>query len=96
MLQPIIRRIELLEKSLRKLTTLSARSEVTGGVVTKVYADLPTPNLTGGRIFYCSNCRKSGEGVGAGTGVYVGETNIAGVAQWVRLDEQISTGIAAV
>lgn len=87
MLQPIIRRIDLLEKAVRRLTTLTYRSEVTGGFAIAAYADLPTPNLTGGRVYYCSNCRKSGEGVGVGTGMIVVETNLASVATWVNIDD---------
>lgn len=96
MLDQLTRRIEFLEKWQRKLTTLTQRSEITGGFPRIAFADLPTPNLTGGRVFYCTNCRKSGEGAGLGTGVYIGETNVSSVAQWVRLDDQTSAGIAAV
>ena len=86
MLQPIIRRIDILEKTVRRLITLTYRSEVTGGFAIVAYADLPTPNLTGGRAYYCSNCRKAGEGVGVGTGMIVVETNLASVATWVNVD----------
>lgn len=87
MLDQLIRRIEILEKWRRSFTASSARSELTGGFAIMAFADLPTPNLTGGRAIYVSNGRKSGEGVGAGTGVLAIETNLAGVANWVRCDD---------
>lgn len=79
--------IELLKKQIRQLTILSARSESTGGFTRIAFADLPTPNLSGGRAFYVTNGRKAGEGVGAGTGMLAIETNLSGVATWVRADD---------
>lgn len=75
-----------LQKNTRQLTTLTTRSEVTGGAAGYTNADLPTANKEG-QIAYCSNCRKSGEGVGAGTGVLAVVTMLGGTLQWVRVDD---------
>lgn len=76
----------LLKKQLKQLTTNSVRSEYTGGTQIYDFADLPTPNKAG-MIAYCSDCRKSGEGGGAGTGVLVVVTLLAAVLTWARVDD---------
>ncbi len=58
-LQPIIRRLRVLESN--------TRAEVAGGVTSVLFAALPTPGQPG-RILYVSNGRKIGEGAGTGTG----------------------------
>lgn len=87
---PIVKRIqdqiERLQKQMRQITTLTERSEVTGGAATYTYATLPTPTKNG-MIAYCTDCRKSGEGAGAGTGVLVVVTILAATLQWVRADD---------
>lgn len=54
---------------IKRLRTLESntRAEVAGGVVSVLFAALPTPGQPG-RILYVSNGRKVGEGAGAGTG----------------------------
>lgn len=87
---PIIKRMQddlaRLSKGLRQLTTLTERSEVTGGVANYTYATLPTPNKAG-MIANCSNCRKSGEGAGAGTGCLVVVEELAATLQWVNVHD---------
>lgn len=77
---------ERLQKQTRQLTTLTTRSEVTGGAAGYTNADLPTANKEG-QIAYCSNCRKSGEGAGVGTGVLAVVTMLAGILQWANCDD---------
>lgn len=74
--------IALLKKQIRQLTTLTYRSEVSGGIVSYAFADLPSPNITGRKAFVI-NGRKSGEGAGAGTGVEAVVAMLAGTLQWV-------------
>lgn len=58
--------IEQLAKRLKVLES-NSRAEVAGGVQALTFAQLPTPGQPG-RIVFCTNCRKVGEGAGAGTG----------------------------
>lgn len=94
---PVFKRISkensLLKKTVRQLTVNTVRSEVTGGNAGYAFADLPTPNKAG-MMAYCNNCRKAGEGAGAGTGVFVGVTLLLGVLTWCRMDD--NTTAAAV
>jgi hypothetical protein len=73
-------------KRIRQLTTLTARSEYTGGTQGYDYADLPSPNKAG-MMAYCNDGRKSGEAVGTGTGVLAVVTLLGGALQWVRCDD---------
>lgn len=75
-----------LQKQTRQLTTLTTRSEVTGGAAGYTYIELPTPNKEG-MIAFCSDCRRSDQGAGTGTGVLVVAALLAGVLQWVRVDD---------
>lgn len=77
---------ELLKKTVKQLTVNTVRSEVTGGSAGYAFADLPTPNKAG-MIAYCSNCRKSTESAGNGTGVLVVVTLLAAVLAWARVDD---------
>lgn len=85
--------INLLKKQIRQLTTLTYRSEVSGGIVSYAFADLPSPNITG-RLAFCTNCRRSDQGAGTGTGVFVVVALLAGVLIWVRVDDP--TQVAAI
>lgn len=60
-----------LNDRLTRIAIQRERSEVAGGVASVTVANLPTNNNTGGDLYWASNGRKSGEGVGAGTGVLV-------------------------
>lgn len=60
------------------------RSEYTGGFESKTVANLPSTGQAG-QVFWVSNGRKSGEGVGAGTGV-IGFWNSA-TNQWLRVED---------
>lgn len=90
MVDPQIRKLQeevaLLKKQIRQLTTLTYRSEVSGGIVSYAFADLPSPNITGRKAF-CTNGRKAAEGAGAGTGVEAVVAMLAGTLQWVRSDD---------
>lgn len=88
MIEQLRKRIENLENSFKRLQILSARAEIAGGFPKTLYVDLPAPQANSSRVFYVTNGRKSGEGAGAGTGVYAGETMLSSVPTWVRLDDQ--------
>lgn len=78
--------IDQLQKQIRQLSVNTARSEYTGGVTNYAFTALPSPNHAG-MIAYCSDCRKSGEGAGNGTGVLVVVTLLAAVLVWARVDD---------
>ncbi len=78
--------IALLKKQIRQLVTLTYRSEATGGVVSCLYADLPSANITG-KMAFVTNGRKSGEGAGAGTGVLAVVAMLGGTLQWCNADD---------
>lgn len=68
--------IAALQKSIREITQKSERGETVGGFEAFAYVDLPRAadgGMSDGSAYidvaWCTNCRKSGEGVGAGTGV---------------------------
>lgn len=82
----IIKRLDTLEKQIRTLTTLSYRAEVTGGVATYTFTNLPSANIAG-KVAFCSDCRRSDQGAGAGTGVLVVVALLAGVLTWTRVDD---------
>lgn len=63
--------VAVLTERLRKVEQ-NVRSEVTGGTQAVLFADLPTPGQPG-RLMWCSNGRKIGEGAGTGTGILVAD-----------------------
>jgi hypothetical protein len=83
MIQTILTRIRNLERDVR-LASLQSRSEYTGGIARLLVADLPTSGQAG-QLFWVSNGRKSGEGVGAGTGVIAFWNNAT--SQWLRVED---------
>ena len=78
--------IALLKKQIKQLTVLTYRSEVTGGVVSYAYANLPDANIAG-KLAYVTDGRKAGEGAGNGTGVLAVVTELSGTLQWVNCDD---------
>lgn len=62
----LISRIERNETKIRKLSVQSLRSESTGGV--ESVTGIPSTG-SAGSLIYITNGRKSGEGIGAGTGI---------------------------
>jgi len=85
--------IETLTRRIRALET-AERAETAGGVMASTVAALPA--LAGvvaeaGRMYFATDGRKTGEGVGVGTGVqvYADGTN----ATWRRVDD--GTAVAA-
>ncbi len=64
------------------------RAEITGGVENNAVATLPAAGQDG-RVRFATNGRKTGEGVGAGTGVLVYDDGTA----WRRVDD--GTTVAA-
>lgn len=77
MWQDLQRQINALNMRVSEITQKSARGETTGGFQSFAYADRPLL-ATGGMqtdttqyadIGFCYDCRKTGEGGGAGTGV---------------------------
>lgn len=79
--------IALLTNRVRNLEA-SDRAEVAGGVPTYTVATLPSVS-TGCRVAFASDGRKTGEGAGAGTGVFVYHDGTA----WRRSDD--GTTVAA-
>lgn len=67
-LSTIIRRLNKLEADVKKYIVVSVRAETAGSAPRVFYADLPASPVEG-MWFYVRNGRKSGEGVGAGTGM---------------------------
>lgn len=84
---PILQRfasdIKQLKQGLRQLTTLSARSEYTGGFSRVLYADLPIAGMKG-RVFYILDARIGAEGAGAGSGAL----GVDNGSQWVYVQDQ--------
>jgi len=87
------RRIETLRGEVATNLARSERSEVAGGADGIAFADLPVlaDGATNGDFYWCTNCRKTGEGVGAGTGVlvYYDETTTA----WRRISDDVTAAI---
>lgn len=69
----------------------SERAETAGGVATVTFALLPTVNVGTGDLLWCSNGRKIGEGVGAGTGVIVYYN--PGTLTWKRISDDSDVAI---
>lgn len=76
MFTTIQRDIAALQAQIRTITQRSERAETVGGFQAFLYVDLPrtaTDAMSDGSAYvdvaWCRNGRKSGEGVGAGTGV---------------------------
>lgn len=65
--QQWVARLRRLEQRVDKLAVYTQRAEVTGAFLRSAFADLPLAGKIG-RVYYCTDCRKSGEGAGAGTG----------------------------
>ena len=64
------------------------RSEVTGGVVSVLFVDLPAPGETG-RLLFVTDGRKTGEGGGAGTGVLAYDDGVA----WRRTSDDTTVAV---
>lgn len=68
-----------------------ARTTFSGPVVSNagftataiLFADLPPAAANAGRIYFVSNARKEGEGLGAGTGTLV----FSDGTNWIRVDD---------
>jgi len=60
-------------------------SQVTGGLIPIAFASLPVVNNTGGDLYFVTNGRKVGEGVGAGTGVIVYWNSTT--SHWLRITD---------
>lgn len=71
-----------LQNQLNRLRSLQYRAEIAGGVSVYTVADLPIV-ASRGFLAYASNGRKTGEGVGSGTGVLCYYDNVA----WRRVDD---------
>lgn len=80
--------MELLQAAIRHLTErvrvleTNDRAEVAGGVGRYTVAGLPAPG-SAGRVAFATDGRKTGEGVGSGTGVLVYDDATA----WRRVDD---------
>ena len=77
------------EKGLTHVHDVTEQSQYVDGVPAYTFANLPTTGLANGTsyltIAFCSNGRKSGEGVGAGTGVPVYWN--APTSQWLKFND---------
>jgi len=70
------------------VNTVSVRgniSQTTGGLIPITFAKLPLTNNTGGDLYFVTDGRKSGEGVGAGTGTVVFWNSVT--SQWLRITD---------
>jgi len=69
---------DVLVEILNRMRELEAngRSEVTGSIEAVLFANLPTPGQAG-RLFFVTDGRKVGEGVGAGTGTPAYDDGVA-------------------
>ncbi len=78
------------ENTRRRIHTLETdeRANFAGGVETILFSNLPTPGQTG-RMFFVSDGRKLGEGVGAGTGVLVYDDAVA----WRRTSDDTTVAV---
>lgn len=87
------RRINVLRGEVAVNLARSERSEVAGGADEIAFTDLPVlaDGATNGDLYWCTDCRKTGEGVGAGTGVlvYYDETTTA----WKRISDDVNAAI---
>jgi len=88
------KRIDRLEHGQDALHTTTEQAGFTDGVPAYTFANLPTNGLANGTTYvtvaFCSNGRKSGEGVGAGTGQLVYYN--APTTQWLRVrDDSVIT-----
>lgn len=78
-IQSLTKRIGILERDTRRITSFSQNANIALGVQTFTVANLPTITETGGtQIAFASNGRNPGEGVGAGTGVLVWNNGTTG------------------
>lgn len=80
--EDLLKQIESGKKATAKLLTSTEQSQYGDGIPAATKANLPTTGLANGTtyatVWFCSNGRKSGEGVGAGTGVPVYYNNATG------------------
>ena len=67
---------------------LTERAEVAGAVQPLTFANLPVAGQVG-RLRFCSNCRKVGEGAGLGTGTIVYDDSVA----WRRVGDDTTAAI---
>ncbi len=73
--------IEILVRRIRALEAME-RAETAGAAATSTVATLPAAGQNG-RLRFATDGRKTGEGVGAGTGVLVYDDSVA----WRRVDD---------
>lgn len=80
-------RLQVVETRGSNIPPLAATATIAFGVPTATVAGLPAGTL--GQVYYATNGRKTGEGVGAGTGVLVYKD----ATNWRRVDD--GTTVAA-
>ena len=80
----------LLETILNRIRALEAngRSEVTGSIEAILFVSLPTPGQAG-RLRFVTDGRKTGEGVGAGTGTPAYDDGVA----WRRTGDDTTVAV---
>ncbi len=81
---------DVLTEILNRIRELEAngRSEVTGSIEAILFANLPTPGQPG-RLFFVTDGRKVGEGVGAGTGTPAYDDGVA----WRRTGDDTTVAV---
>lgn len=79
----LLARLDALQKQV-SATSQQPRSEYTGGIARLTVAELPATGQAG-QLFWVTNGRKSGEGVGAGTGVPAYWNSAT--SQWLRFED---------
>lgn len=80
----------LFDTILNRIRAIEAngRSEVTGSIEAIAFASLPTPGQAG-RLRFVTDGRKTGEGVGAGTGTPVYDDGVA----WRRTADDTTVAV---
>lgn len=89
------REIRSIREDVNRLTTTTEQAQYVDGIPCYTFASLPATGLGNGSTYltiaFCSNGRKSGEGVGAGTGVLVYWNNPS--SQWLKFNDDTAVTI---
>lgn len=87
----LLKEVQVNRSAIGLASQRSERAETAGGIASILFVNLPAVNVSGGDMLFCSNCRKIGEGVGAGTGqiVYYNPAT----ATWKRISDDADAAV---
>lgn len=88
--QGVIDALKQINRRIRKIE-LQEGSPTFDQAQSVAFVDLPTVTVQNGRVRWCSNCRKTGEGAGVGTGVLVYSN--ATTTNWKRVSDDVNAAI---